>query len=322
MIELSFIVPVYNTEEYISRCLNSLVNQNIPVADYEIIVINDGSTDNSFAILNEYASKYSNIIVLNQNNKGLSATRNSGVVVAKGKYLWHIDSDDWIVENCINELLKICRNDDLDMLEVAPSISVSQDFVNDIQANPYSRIYSGKELLVNQKAVIGTWAYLIKRDFILQNSLLFFPGIQNDDVEFTPRALYFASHVRLMNFSVYYYFQRGGSIVHSFSENRLFQYLKISKSLKNFGLTTVKEKNIQKIFFFISNGIFIAGISAISTHHFTKKVLHQYLQEAKQNKIYPLKLEYRPFKRFLIILLVNWSPVLFIRLRGKFNGQE
>ena len=322
MIELSFIVPVYNTEEYISRCLNSLVNQNIPVTDYEIIVINDGSTDNSFAILNEYASKYSNIIVLNQSNKGLSATRNSGVVVARGKYLWHIDSDDWIVENCINELLKICRNDDLDMLEVAPSTSVSQDFVNDIQANPYSRIYSGKELLVNQKAVIGTWAYLMKRDFILQNNLLFLPGIQNDDVEFTPRALYFASNVRLMNFSVYYYFQRGGSIVHSFSENRLFQYLKISKSLKNFGLTTVKEKNIQKIFFFISNGIFIAGVSAISIHHFTKKVLHQYLQEAKQKKIYPLKLEYRPFKRFLIILLVNWSPVLFIRLRGKFNVQE
>ena len=140
MSKLSFIVPVYNMEEYVGRCLNSLLNQDIPFTEYEIIVVNDGSTDSSLKILHEYAEKHANIRIVTQENKGLSAARNIGLREATGEYIWHIDSDDWIVENCASRLLELCKRDDLDMLEVAPSIAATPNFLQDFEKKPAKRL--------------------------------------------------------------------------------------------------------------------------------------------------------------------------------------
>ncbi len=95
--KISIIVPVYNVEKYLRRCLNSLVNQTLQ--QIEIILINDGSTDNSLKILHEYAMRDNRITVLSQNNSGCSLTRNAGLNVAKGEYIWFVDADDWVEVN-------------------------------------------------------------------------------------------------------------------------------------------------------------------------------------------------------------------------------
>ena len=96
-LKISVIIPVYNVEKYLRICLESILNQNFK--GYEIILINDGSTDNSLNICREYEKKYSNIIVINEENSGPSAARNKGLEYAKGKYISFIDSDDELLPN-------------------------------------------------------------------------------------------------------------------------------------------------------------------------------------------------------------------------------
>ncbi|MCM1002749.1 MAG: glycosyltransferase [Candidatus Gastranaerophilales bacterium] len=112
-IKISVIVPVYNVEKYLGKCLDSLVNQSIK--DVEIICINDGSTDKSGEILNLYAQKYSQIVVLNQSNKGQSAARNLGISMAHGEYLGFVDSDDWVDLEYFEKLYAAAKKYDCDI---------------------------------------------------------------------------------------------------------------------------------------------------------------------------------------------------------------
>ena len=112
-ISLSIIVPVYNVENYLIRCLDSLVNQTLK--EIEIICINDGSKDNSLNILEEYAKKDSRIIILNQENAGLSAARNAGMEIAKGEYIGFVDSDDWVDLDFFEKLYIAAKNNDCDI---------------------------------------------------------------------------------------------------------------------------------------------------------------------------------------------------------------
>ena len=98
-IRISIIVPVYNAEKHLSQCLNSLLAQGIPENHYEIICINDGSKDASFSIMKEYADKHHNIIAVDKENEGVSATRNKGLDIARGEYIWFIDADDWVAKD-------------------------------------------------------------------------------------------------------------------------------------------------------------------------------------------------------------------------------
>ena len=112
MIKYSFIVPVYNTEKYLKKCLDSLVNQTYK--DFEIIVVNDGSTDKSSNIISKYQKKYKNIIVIDKENEGLSMARNRGVQKSSGKYIIFVDSDDYVSNKLLEEVDK--KIDDSDIL--------------------------------------------------------------------------------------------------------------------------------------------------------------------------------------------------------------
>lgn len=114
---LSLIVPVYNTEAWLAECLESLLHQDIPAKDYEILCINDGSTDKSGAILQAYQNAHENIRVLEQENSGVAAARNAGMDAAAGEYLWFVDSDDFIAQNCLQELRKETEASHPDILD-------------------------------------------------------------------------------------------------------------------------------------------------------------------------------------------------------------
>lgn len=102
-LKISIIIPVYNAEKYLSQCLDSLLEQGIPREQYEIICINDGSRDASLSILKGYAKKYQNIVVIDKENEGVSATRNKGLDIAQGKYIWFVDADDWIAKDFLGQ---------------------------------------------------------------------------------------------------------------------------------------------------------------------------------------------------------------------------
>ena len=114
---LSIVIPFYNVEKHIAECLDSVYNQDIPEDEYEVICVNDASPDHSRDIVLEYRKKHSNLILIEHEvNKKLGAARNTGRRVARGKYLWNVDSDDMIAPNCMKEMLETCEENDLDLL--------------------------------------------------------------------------------------------------------------------------------------------------------------------------------------------------------------
>ena len=110
MLRLSVIIPTYNLENYIALTLDSCLRQNIPPGEYEIICINDGSSDRSAEIISEYAKKYANVKLFSQANAGVSAARNRGIDLAQGRYIWFVDGDDVIADNCLASILSIVED--------------------------------------------------------------------------------------------------------------------------------------------------------------------------------------------------------------------
>ena len=115
---LSIIIPVYNVEPFVEKCIRSCEAQDASKDDYEIVVVNDGSKDNSVDVVNRVANEFENIRVLSQPNAGLSAARNTGMREAKGEYYMFVDSDDWIAENCLTKLIGKLRKERPDDLAI------------------------------------------------------------------------------------------------------------------------------------------------------------------------------------------------------------
>ncbi len=115
-IDVSIIIPVYNSEKYLSQCLTSILNQKTKYS-YEVICINDGSKDNSLSILKEFKKKYSHLTIINQENKGISGARNTGINNANGKYIGFIDNDDYVTENYIEVLLSLAYEKNADIVK-------------------------------------------------------------------------------------------------------------------------------------------------------------------------------------------------------------
>lgn len=166
--KISVIVPVYNSEEYLSECIESILKQDYQ--NYEIILIDDGSTDSSGAICDEYSAKYKQIRTLHQQNKGVSAARNAGLKVANGRYITFVDSDDWVEENYLSVLQKYMQ----------PGGMAVCDFEKDgiiITFNETISILSNIEACestTNRKGMDGRpWGRLFDKEQIDLNSLSF-----------------------------------------------------------------------------------------------------------------------------------------------------
>lgn len=245
---------MYNVELYIEKCLRSCLNQNILSNEYEIIVVNDGSPDNSLTIAEGIAKDFDNIHIISQLNGGLSAARNNGLSLAKGDYIWFIDSDDWIEENCLFELLSLCNGVDV--------VAISYNTVkNDIkQGYTTKNAMYGKELLL-KGAFIPAPFYIMRREFLIRNKLSFFQGIYHEDLEFSPRMLYLADKIATTEQCVYNYLQRENSITTTPNAKRAFDYIKICKSLQAFKIENVKKKDYvifdNKISLCINNALAI-----------------------------------------------------------------
>ena len=217
MIKISLILPVYKVEKYISKCIDSCLAQDIPENEYEIIVVNDGSPDNCENIVLDYQKKHSNIKLINQINKGLSGARNTGLKNATGKYVWFIDSDDWIANNILGNIIKTIDNSSLDMMWLNWNrIDESGEFLNqfkDFRRSDNTNIMSGGEFM-EEVLLFCTfaWSFIFNRDFLLNSGHLFKEGITFEDVEFIPRVLIEVNKIKYYDVKVYNYLWRESSI--------------------------------------------------------------------------------------------------------------
>ena len=183
-VRISFIVPVYNSSNTLERCVNSLLTQRLEEGSYEIILINDGSTDDSEEICQEFCRRYPYTKLLSQENVGLSATRNRGIQVSSGDYLCFVDSDDNLIPECIKSLLPYCDGNN-DLIRYWCEIVYPG---NKGDANLGDRHVtfkgSGLEYLRQYGLETFCWNYLYKRSFIERKKLCFTPGIIGEDFRF------------------------------------------------------------------------------------------------------------------------------------------
>lgn len=186
---ISIVVPVYNVEQYLRDCLDSVLKQNYQ--DYEIILVNDGSTDNSVKICEEYIRKDNRIHLINQKNAGASAARNKGMRYASGKYLYFLDSDDWLEEDTLEKLVQCITVEQADMIFFD---AYAVDETKGIKSEKYYshkqsyKSASGPEmmtqLLQNKEFHVTPWHMFFKREFLNKKQICFEEGIIYEDMIF------------------------------------------------------------------------------------------------------------------------------------------
>ena len=217
---LSIIIPVYNVEKFVERCIRSCEKQDVSSDNYEIICVNDGSKDNSLDIINRLSTEYPNIIVISQPNGGLSAARNTGMRNASGVYYMFVDSDDWIAENCLGKLIKKLKEEKPDALAICAANVFGDEYKRRMSYESEDP-QKGKDYIrkhFSPCAPFSIWS----SSFFKENKLSFCEGIFHEDSEFTPRAYYLANRISFTNDIIYYVYQNPNSITRSINPKKSF----------------------------------------------------------------------------------------------------
>lgn len=226
--EISIIIPVYKVEKYIDKCLSSIFSQNIDSSLFEVIIVNDGTPDSSMSIVQSYVDKFNNIIVINQDNQGLSIARNAGIQIAQGKYIWCVDSDDWLPDKSLYNVLSKLRYDcDAVKILLCRNYEPNGISIND----KYNKYLSGKTEMKGKDFIFDEGQYspaqsiIYKKKFLEDYNLFFFPHIYHEDGEFGLRALYLAKKILLINSVCYCYRIRSNDSIMSTFKLKNFQDL-------------------------------------------------------------------------------------------------
>ena len=275
---------MYNVELYIEKCLLSCLNQDIPAFDYEIIVINDGSPDGSLAIAEHIASLYDNITIVSQNNAGLSAARNTGLSLAKGKYVWFVDSDDRIQENCLKHVIDECYNEGLDLYSICSAKIINGQVVRSFSYENLD-VLEGIEAVNNHAIPHCAQFTICRRQFLIDNNLKFYEGIYHEDSEWSPRVYYHAKRVGFTNAIYYYTTINPNSITRTSNPKKGFDCIKVAESLDNFYNTTAKRECTRffhnYISLMINNGLSNFLTKVENTTQFSEKEFRNVLYKKR-----------------------------------------
>ena len=207
MPKVSIIMPVYNVEDYIEKSIESVINQTLK--DIEIIIVNDGSQDNSKELLQKYLKNNNNIIYLEKENGGLSSARNFGIKYATGEYIAFLDSDDFVEVNMYEEMYNVAKKENADMVECDFIWEYPNKKIKDI-----GKLYFSKKEAI-EKARVVAWNKIIRRD-ILQKTKIEFPnGLRYEDIEFFYKILPYLDKISFVKKNFVHYVQRQNSIVNT-----------------------------------------------------------------------------------------------------------
>jgi len=253
----SIIIPVYNVEEYIHECIESVLLQYFH--DYECILIDDGSTDNCPKICDEYATKDKRFHVVHQINKGPSAARNAGIIIAQGEYIVLLDSDDLFISHyALRNLSNIISETKAEVIfnTNMTKFSTSQDHKSINMLTTSIKIYKPMQLIKesgkNKSMLLGGAFYTIKRNLIIENNILYKENILHEDIHWAPRLFCNCEYIAINSNPFYgYRINRDGSTTNTITNKRLYSYIVILNDLLSLSKnqTNVYKKNIYASFY-------------------------------------------------------------------------
>lgn len=324
---LSVIIPIYNVEQYLDACIKSLYKQSLCLDEFEVILINDGSTDRSLLRAKFWADRYSNIKLIDQDNCGLSVARNRGVSNATGDYVFFLDSDDFLYPNTLSLLIDKAKNNDLDLLRFeycavnendeklyySAGVSKRKRFAEQVDDG-----YFLFEKIYNQE--FFACLSLIKRQFLQNFNIHFVEGIFFEDIEYAIKISIVAKRTMYTPIYAYAYRQRPTSILHTFDMKkaedvisivcRMQQYLKdqsLSRAFKNI----IKQNNTRLI---VSVLLRVSETLNSNRQHFfdlMKKKNISYLYPVYTMRDFTISLLYNLFGKKVVILL---DPITRLRM--------
>lgn len=234
MCKLSFIIPVYNTCQYITKCIDSILNQEIH--NYEIIIVNDGSTDNSLQVLQKYI-EYQQITIISKSNGGVSSARNKGIEICKGDYIFFVDSDDYIESHSLVNILTILQKEKPDLLRFSSNIIMGNNKKTESpKLNGYKNI---DKLYTNSRFYPVLWGYIFKTNIIKNYRLFFNESLKySEDSNFIFKYLNYTNRIFFSNHITYNYIIRNDSAIHqkftqSWAESNLIALIDVLKWKKD-----------------------------------------------------------------------------------------
>ena len=301
MPKFSIIVPVYNVEKYIKKCLDSIFNQSFK--DFEVIVVNDGTKDNSMDIVKNY-----DVIVINQKNQGLSEARNNGVKKAKGDYLIFVDSDDYIEKDLLKNINNsLSNNPDVVRYQV-------KDIIEDKEIEYNEKEFTGLDGAEAFKAITQyhyvepAWLYAIKRKYYIDNKFTFKKGTYHEDFGLTPLIVFKSNIVNSINYCGYCYVQRSGSIMTNKAYDKTLK--KVDDMYNHYKYLTSEVKTINKDKTYFNS--FLANSLILKITELNKEDYKKYKKLLKNDKVFDEILD-DTVARKVKKCIIKKSPKLYYR---------
>lgn len=336
-VKLSIIVPIYNVAPYLRKCVDSLLAQDI--SDYEIILLDDGSTDESGAIADEIVREIMGkrlwtigedttsqsisvncptLSVIHQENAGLSAARNAGIAKAKGEYIWFVDSDDYVEQNVLGKLFRQIERDNLDVLRFRyQNVRASGDVFapykdmtnyNDYSANSTDGLTFLNERMGNQ---CYAWQFILRTELCHEET--FTPGIYFEDSDWTPRMLLRAKRIASTELVVYNYLWREGSITLSQKDiqkqrKQLRDKIDLLRKINDWSNQVADRRWFDGMI----SGLMVNVVGIIASTFYLER--REYLQQIKAMYLLPLSTYHIAPRAQRKVKLINFSIDLAVLL--------
>lgn len=326
--KLSIIIPVYKVREYISKCLESILCQVKNNAIYEIVLVDDGTPDDSMVIAYSIVGRYSNVKVVNQENQGLSVARNTGLDNTTGDYVWFVDSDDWLTDKAIESVVKsIKENPEIEVFATILNMYYEESGKTIIEYKPNPNVRTGRDYMFrNNDANCGACQrYIFKRSFLDKHSLRFMPHVYHEDGEFSLRMLYLANRLMIIPQPVYNYrIRTSGSIMSTRKMQMNYDLVKIYYALNTFCENNVSREDYwpykAKIFDCLRSTILFSRKEIFSDEFQKFYIEHKELIREKSGELllHPYAIGWR---RFVEALHFYFFPLFYTKLKTfiKYN---
>lgn len=315
MPKISVIVPVYNTGKYLKKCVDSILNQTMN--DFEIIIVNDGSTDNSAEIIQEYVNRNpGKIKYFAQENGGLSSARNNGIKNATGNYLCFVDSDDYINEKLFESLEKYI-NEDFDLIKYkCIKVKESGEEIERINGSVFENKTGEdafKVLYTTDVFIDAAWLYLYKRSFFIENKFEFPIGKYHEDWAIVPYCLLNAKSVASTNIFGYYYVQSDNSITRNKDEEKA--YKRAFDMLEHYDNLIGKISNSsldKKVLEYYKT--YMTNCLILKIEDLPKKYIDTYIKELKTRKVVN-NIKVKNLKQLIKRIILKINMKLYLKIR-------
>ena len=316
--KLSIIVPIYNVEKYIVDCLDSILNSDLPKGEYEVVLVNDGTTDNSGEIAKKYATNHSDFKYVEQENQGLSVARNTGIEVCAGEYIWFVDSDDKLYSNIGHLISLIEQYNKPDLLSFGLELRNYSDnkFVglgSTHQEVPHNRVIIGRDAVIAGFMPSSICTFIIKRSLLINNSIKFYPGIAHQDAEMSYRMVSLAKSAVFIDYCYYIYCLHENSITCTSDLKKkkklLLDDIIVAHSFKQFAekMQSTDKELSDKIFAHSQSMVFGILMTMFKKRKIWKevKINEEILTALKEKSLYPIHNRNLTLKQQMIRLILN-----------------